>query len=56
MKVKFIVVNEEFVKDLRSLYEGAERYYGAAQNIVQPIWERIAKSVVEEEKEIQEIK
>jgi hypothetical protein len=48
MKRKLIVITDDLVKDLKSLYDLAERYVGSAQNIVQPIWERIAKAVVEE--------
>lgn len=48
MTRKIILVTKEFEHELRTLYEYAERYVGAMHNVVQPIWERISKLVVEE--------
>lgn len=49
--MKKIVLTEEIFKDLQSLYDLSERYVGSRHNIVQPIWERLCKAVVEEKEE-----
>lgn len=45
---RIILVNDDFIRELRALYDYAERYVGSSRNVVQPIWDRIDKLVIEE--------
>ena len=46
--MKKLALTEAIIKDLISLYELAEKYVGSRSNVVQPIWDRIRNSIVED--------